>query len=152
MNAGEPPLSESQLEGLRQRAAVLATGREVVRDDMSQSFEPTWAADLELLVGGETFFPRIGEDLEGAEQSIGHRHRRLIPPAYCESIDHATRDVVQCRRRGQFSAGRERVHEPYQVGGVMHIEAARSVHAQDHLRRDRWRQQGEEKRSACGHQ
>ena len=37
---------------------------------MSQSFEPTWAAELELLAGGETFFPRIGEDLREAKRSI----------------------------------------------------------------------------------
>ena len=67
---GEPPLSDSQIDGLRQRAAVLASDRRITRADMSQSFEPTWATDLELLVGGETFFPRIGEDLEAAQRSI----------------------------------------------------------------------------------
>ncbi len=66
----EPLTTEAQIEPLRQRAAPLATDRQVMRDEMSQAFEPTWAADFELLVGGETFFPRIGEDFEAARESI----------------------------------------------------------------------------------
>ncbi len=66
----DPPPSESQIDPLRQRAAALATDRGITRDEMSQAFEATWAADLELLVGGETFFPRIAEDLEAARESI----------------------------------------------------------------------------------
>jgi cardiolipin synthase len=58
------------MEGLRRRAAVVAAAPEVARDEMSQAFEPTWATDLELLVGGDVFFPRIGEDLRAAQQSI----------------------------------------------------------------------------------
>jgi len=70
MTLGEAPLSESQIEGLRQRATLFASEGEVTRDDMSLAFEPTWATDLELLVGGETFFPRIGDDLGAAQESI----------------------------------------------------------------------------------
>lgn len=70
MSTGEPSLSASHLDGLRQRATILASAGEVGREDMSQSFEPTWAAELELLVGGESFFPRIGEDLREAKRSI----------------------------------------------------------------------------------
>ena len=66
----EPPLSETQIEGLRQRAQPFASDTEITRDDMSLAFEPTWATDFELLVGGESFFPRIGDDLEAAEHSI----------------------------------------------------------------------------------
>ena len=66
----EPPLSETQIEGLRQRAQPFASDTEITRDDMSLAFEPTWATDQELLVGGETFFPRIRDDLEGARHSI----------------------------------------------------------------------------------
>ena len=67
---GDPPLSETQIEGLRQRATIFAEGQEITRDDMSLAFEPTWATDLELLVGGEVFFPRIGDDLQSAQRSI----------------------------------------------------------------------------------
>jgi cardiolipin synthase len=70
MMTNDPPLAESQIEGLRQRATIFASGPDVVRDDMSLSFEPTWATDLELLVGGEVFFPRIGDDLQAAQHSI----------------------------------------------------------------------------------
>ena len=70
MPPGDPPLSDSQLEGLRRRAAAIAGAPDVSRDDMSQAFEPTWASDLELLVGGEVFFPRIGDDLRAAQRSI----------------------------------------------------------------------------------
>jgi len=67
---GEAPLAETQIEGLRNRAQLYAVASRVSRDDMSLAFEPTWATDLELLVGGDKFFPRIGEDLEAAQESI----------------------------------------------------------------------------------
>jgi cardiolipin synthase len=70
MAPGDAPLSETQIDGLRQRARALMSDTDVNRDDMSVAFEPTWATDLELLVGGENFFPRIGEDLEAATESI----------------------------------------------------------------------------------
>ena len=70
MAQGEAPLAETQIEGLRQRAQLFEDAESVSRDDMSLAFEPTWATDLELLVGGKTFFPRIGEDFEKAEHSI----------------------------------------------------------------------------------
>jgi cardiolipin synthase len=70
MTQGEAPLAETQIEGLRNRAQLYAAAGPVSRDDMSLAFEPTWATDLELLVGGETFFPRIGADLEAAQESI----------------------------------------------------------------------------------
>ena len=70
MSAGEPPLAETQIEGLRQRATIFAQDAEVTRNDMSLAFEPSWATDLELLVGGEVFFPRIGDDLRAATRSI----------------------------------------------------------------------------------
>jgi cardiolipin synthase len=55
---------------LRRRAEIYATPRRVTTEDMALAFEPTWATDLDLLVGGETFFPRIGADVEAAEHSI----------------------------------------------------------------------------------
>jgi cardiolipin synthase len=99
MPNADPPLSESQLQGLRQRAAVLARGVEITRDDMSQSFEPTWAADLELLVGGEVFFPRIGDDLEAAEHSIhinqfGYKSDALGKDATSILVDKARSGVA----------------------------------------------------------
>jgi len=66
----EPPLAETQIEGLRQRASVFEREGDVHHDEMSLAFETTWATDLELLVGGEVFFPRIGDDLQAAEHSI----------------------------------------------------------------------------------
>ena len=95
---GEAPLSDSQIDGLRQRAAVLASDRPITRADMSQSFEPTWATDLELLVGGETFFPRIGEDLEAAQRSIhinqfGYKSDALGLDAAAILIDKAREGV-----------------------------------------------------------
>jgi cardiolipin synthase len=70
MTAGDPPLAESQIDALRQRALIFGSDTDVTRDDMSLAFEPTWATDLELLVGGEIFFPRIGDDLRAATHSI----------------------------------------------------------------------------------
>jgi len=70
MAHGEAPLAESQIEGLRNRARMYADAQDISRDDMSLAFEPTWATDLELLVGGENFFPRIGDDLKAAQESI----------------------------------------------------------------------------------
>ena len=64
------PLAETQIGGLRQRATVFAKSGEVTRDDMALAFEPTWATDLELLVGGNVFFPRISDDFRAAEHSI----------------------------------------------------------------------------------
>jgi cardiolipin synthase len=70
MAKGEAPLAEDQIEGLRQRAKLYADAESISRDDMSLAFEPTWATDFELLVGGTEFFPRIGDDLEAAQHSI----------------------------------------------------------------------------------
>ena len=70
MAHGEAPLAETQIEGLRNRARMYADAQDISRDDMSLAFEPTWATDLELLVGGENFFPRIGDDLKAAQESI----------------------------------------------------------------------------------
>jgi cardiolipin synthase len=70
MVKGEAPLAEDQIEGLRQRAKLYADAESISRDDMSLAFEPTWATDFELLVGGTEFFPRIGDDLEAAQHSI----------------------------------------------------------------------------------
>lgn len=61
---------DAHLLALRQRAHTSLGAETVGRDDMSLAFEPTWASDLELLVGGQTFFPRIGEDMEAASHSI----------------------------------------------------------------------------------
>ncbi|MEA2026733.1 MAG: phospholipase D-like domain-containing protein, partial [Chloroflexota bacterium] len=70
MTLGEAPLAETQIQWLRNRAQLYAEASRVSRNDMSLAFEPTWATDLELLVGGDKFFPRIGEDLEAAQESI----------------------------------------------------------------------------------
>ena len=66
----DAPVSETQIEALRQRADIYGSADEVDRDAMSLAFGQTWATDHELLVGGETFFPRIGEDMEAAQHSI----------------------------------------------------------------------------------
>jgi cardiolipin synthase A/B len=66
----DAPVSETQIEALRQRAGIYGSTAEVDRDAMSLAFGQSWATDLELLVGGETFFPRIGEDMEAAQYSI----------------------------------------------------------------------------------
>jgi len=70
MAAGEPTLAESQIEGLRRRAESLESATAVTRADMSLAFEPTWASDLELLVGGDRFFRRIGQDMRAAQHTI----------------------------------------------------------------------------------
>jgi len=70
MATREPPATESQIDGLRNRAQLYAQAEQISRDDMSLAFEPTWVSDLELLVGGESFFPRMGDDFEAAEHSI----------------------------------------------------------------------------------
>jgi cardiolipin synthase len=70
MTRGETPLTDTQIEGLRDRARRIVDAQDVTRDDMSIAFEPTWSTDLELLVGGDAFFPRIGADFEAAEHSI----------------------------------------------------------------------------------
>jgi cardiolipin synthase len=64
------PVPESRIDGLRQRAQPFREDAQLERDDMSLAFDRSWATDLELLVGGETFFPRIGEDIEAAEHSV----------------------------------------------------------------------------------
>ncbi len=70
MNIGETLSSEARTEGLRQRAHVFETATRITHDDMSLAFEPTWATDFELLVGGDVFFPRISDDFRAAEHSI----------------------------------------------------------------------------------
>ena len=60
----------AQLAGLRQRAGRYALPAELDRDDMSLAFQPTWATDPTLLVGGDGIFPRMGEDIEAAEHSV----------------------------------------------------------------------------------
>ena len=52
MADGEARHTDTQIDALRQRASLFARSTDVTRDDMSLSFEPTWATDLELLVGG----------------------------------------------------------------------------------------------------
>jgi len=70
MAAGETPPAEEQVEALRRRAETLESSTAVSRADMSQAFEPTWATDLELLVGADRYFRRIGQDMRSAQQSI----------------------------------------------------------------------------------
>lgn len=65
-----PVQTESPVSILRRRAEAYTRPRRVTTEDMALAFEPTWATDLELLVGGATFFPRIGADVEAAQDSI----------------------------------------------------------------------------------
>jgi cardiolipin synthase len=98
MVEGEAPLAETQIEALRRRAEILERKQEVTRDDMSLAFEPTWATDLELLVGGETFFPRIGDDMRAAARSIhvnqfGYKSDSLGMDATAILVDKARQGV-----------------------------------------------------------
>ena len=63
---------------------------------MSLAFEPSWAVDLELMPGGDRFFPRIGDDMEAAEHSI-HINQFGYKPG--ELGDDATKLLISSARK-----------------------------------------------------